>query len=496
MAVAVAALLLPGAARAGTVTLHNHDGSFEGPHGSVMTVRYAEIVYEAAPGERNDVTATATRRSLSVADAGAPVTAGEGCRQDGPNEASCAIASFNEYGSQIEVRAGDGDDSVTLVKPPDDILDEIFAHGGDGADRLDTTQAGGRLYGDAGDDVLVGGDPEDDLDGGAGDDTVSGGRGQDRLLGGAGSDALAGGPGGDRLTGDGYQDPPARDVMDGGSGSDQVEYGNRRQPVDVDLERTDGNGAPGENDTLAGFERLEGGAASDRLAGDGGPNVIEGQGLDQDVGLTRKQHDTVIGRGGDDRVIGSDGPDRLEGGDGDDLLFGAGGADSYSDGAGDDRLDLSFGSEPVGALGCGPGEDVVEGLSRHDVLRPSCEAAELKVVAVSTRLVRLDASTLKVAVALGRDETETCRIGVRLLGPDHPGARELAVLGRGLARPRPGHVSHARVALTPRGTRVLSAGHAVPVRIQIQDFERCGGRHPRPDHSFGAFTLALPSPPG
>jgi V8-like Glu-specific endopeptidase len=67
-------------------------------------------------------------------------------------------------------------------------------------------EAGGRLVGTAGDDVISGGEKSDHIVGGAGNDTICAG---------GGNDVVAGGGGGDRLLGE-----RGKDRIDGGSGRD------------------------------------------------------------------------------------------------------------------------------------------------------------------------------------------------------------------------------------------------------------------------------------
>lgn len=71
--------------------------------------------------------------------------------------------------------------------------DWVMGSNYDGADYIEY------LYGQAGDDVLLGLDDRDFLSGGAGDDLLDGGDSSDRLLGGDGDDELVGGNGGDYL---------------------------------------------------------------------------------------------------------------------------------------------------------------------------------------------------------------------------------------------------------------------------------------------------------
>jgi hypothetical protein len=100
----------------------------------------------AAPGELNQITVAGSSidASLTVTDLGAPLTAGFGCTVADDASAGCSLPA-----SQIEVDAGDLDDSVSVVS-------ELPARmlGGDGADRL------------------LGGGAGDFADGGEGDDSI------------------------------------------------------------------------------------------------------------------------------------------------------------------------------------------------------------------------------------------------------------------------------------------------------------------------------------
>jgi Ca2+-binding RTX toxin-like protein len=59
----------------------------------------------------------------------------------------------------------------------------------------------GKLFGDAGNDVAIGGIDNDWFEGGTGNDRLTGNAGSDRLIGDAGNDRLFGGVGSDKLTG-------------------------------------------------------------------------------------------------------------------------------------------------------------------------------------------------------------------------------------------------------------------------------------------------------
>jgi Ca2+-binding RTX toxin-like protein len=81
-------------------------------------------------------------------------------------------------------------------------FDEIDVRGGAGNDRIKATEIGKKapllsLYGEEGNDKLVGGKRSDELRGGDGADVLKGGKGADRLNGDVGKDVLKGGKGAD-----------------------------------------------------------------------------------------------------------------------------------------------------------------------------------------------------------------------------------------------------------------------------------------------------------
>ena len=85
------------------------------------------------------------------------------------------------------------------------------------------------LLGNADDDFLYGGEGEDKLDGGAGNDYLSGDNGNDTLIGGLGNDSLFGGLGDDQLNGgagnDYFLGGQGNETIYGGAGSDIFAFG-------------------------------------------------------------------------------------------------------------------------------------------------------------------------------------------------------------------------------------------------------------------------------
>lgn len=132
------------------------------------------------------------------------------------------------------LNGGEGNDRLigglgndTLIGGPgDDTLEDydgsnqIF--GGSGNDTLSSspnTTGVNSLYGELGDDQLLGGGYSDILNGGEGNDNLWGGQGDDSLAGELGADTIDGGDGKDTLSGG-----AGNDTLIGGAGSDTATY--------------------------------------------------------------------------------------------------------------------------------------------------------------------------------------------------------------------------------------------------------------------------------
>ncbi len=259
------------------------------------------------------------------------------------------------------LQGGQAGDTITADAGSDELLaggegDDTIAGGG-GADHLDggpgnnlvsyasatgpvnvdlaagTATLGGqtdqlqnfrRVQTGEGNDSVFGTTADEEFSLGGGDDVLNAGPGNDIIDGGAGNDLLRGGHG--------------TDIIAGGPGTDTATYDERTasEPLSITLATAGDDGAPGENDTLAGIENVVGGASNDVIVGDDGPNVlIGGSGVN-----------TLSGLGGDDVIVGGDFRDIISGGPGSDQLFGGGD---------DDSID-AFDNEPD-VVDCGPSTD-------------------------------------------------------------------------------------------------------------------------------------------
>ena len=229
---------------------------------------------------------------------------------------------------------GDGDDRI-FGGPGDDVLfgeagnDRL--EGGEGNDALVGGDGDDSLKGEAGRDALYGGLGHDTMDGGtdndvifgeAGDDVADGGDGDDVLSDGGGKDIARGGAGNDQIV---VSLDAANDMFDGGEGDDTLDFSEASQSVSVDLTRGAADGAEIGNDSVAGFERVIGGAGNDQMQGGAG-------------------EETLAGGVGDDTLCGEAGADVLEGGAGRDHLVASldNANDVYDGGADEDTVDFSL----------------------------------------------------------------------------------------------------------------------------------------------------------
>ena len=175
------------------------------------------------------------------------------------------------------------------------------------------------LFGEAGDDLIVGNNGADYLDGGSGKDQLFGHAGNDVLDGGTEEDTLAGGDGQDILLGGDHNDTlygeQQDDVLIGGSGDD-VLWGDSPNAL---LAAWDGS------------DYLDGGDGDDQLDSGGGNDTLLG-GADMDL---------LLGNAGNDTLDGGAGIDTMEGGAGDDTYLNVTGEDIINDTEGNNTIVLA-----------------------------------------------------------------------------------------------------------------------------------------------------------
>lgn len=320
------------------------------------------VVVAAGAGERNGVELGGTFADVAIADRGAPLAAGPGCRSLADGRVGCTAPEGRPFLS-FRLELGDGDDRVVAAvgRPAASFgSSPIFdVRGGPGSDHVDMTATLGLHR----------------LDGGDGGDVLMGGPYDDELIGGAGADHLAGQDGEDTLQGDGEGEPAADDRLDGGTGRDAARYDERREAVEVSLGEAAAQGSAGERDAFVSIEGASGGAGDDRLEGGATDDRLYGRGGDDEL-LGHSGADSLSGGGGRDRLAGGPGGDyfvvaagdRARGGAGRDDFFAYGG--SRVDGGGQADRVTSRG----GRVTCGRGSDTVF-VARPSFLARDCEEA-------------------------------------------------------------------------------------------------------------------------
>ena len=126
------------------------------------------------------------------------------------------------------------------------------------------------------------------------------------------------------------------DLLDGGEDQDEADYFNAAVGVRVDLTLTAAQDTGMGRDTLVSIEDLFGSPFNDRLTGNDADNTIDGDegddtiagGAGDDFLTGRTGRDQIAAGDGDDVVSGDDGADAIDGGDGDDFIEGGEDADT------------------------------------------------------------------------------------------------------------------------------------------------------------------------
>jgi hypothetical protein len=247
--VAALALVLPGLAKAATVTI-------------TTGFQSAELTYTAAPGEQNRVAINPLEPAgfggwlVRETGPGVTLTPGAGCSSVDAQTVECPTAQTEAVLSvsvtlgdlrdlaslasacgyvvdeldfpcgSVDVAAGAGDDEV-VASDAMEFPTDATVRGGAGIDLLWAGELGSVLKGGPGNDVLAGASGRDLLIGGDGNDYVNARAGNDLVRGGSGKDKIFAGRGADRVEGRAgddtiYARDSRRDVLKGGSGSDRA----------------------------------------------------------------------------------------------------------------------------------------------------------------------------------------------------------------------------------------------------------------------------------
>jgi len=314
-------------AEAGTIQL-----TVEGEHGL-----QGDLVFQAAPGEANDLHIDDQSVRYIVVDSGAPLSALGGCASTGPNSAVCPGVDTATF--FVTAMLGDLDDKVQVQTYGGGSL-----VGGEGADTLSAEPGPGAgayggftIAGGVGNDTLVNQGGEVTLRGDGGDDTLRSPEfaGNTLMVGGLGADRIFPGPG---FTAVSYR------------------YRDAASPVVVEVDGDADDGAAGEGDNVypgVGDQyelAIEGGRGDDKLFASRPRMTILGRG-GKDLLIARghywptrafeggRGNDRLIGGAGLDSLYGGPGNDFLKGGPNGDHLYGQSGHDLLLGGSGHDRVD-------------------------------------------------------------------------------------------------------------------------------------------------------------
>lgn len=233
------------------------------------------------------------------------------------------------------------------------ITGRVFLAGGD--DEFDGSLGRqGEVFGEAGQDILIGGAYNDSLDGGEGNDRLFGNAGDDRLIGGEGFDDLFGGQGDDT------QFSASEGGLSSGGLGDDLLFGDFGEDSQL--------GGAGDDEIigLGGRDTLRGGAGDDVLSGGDQNDLLVGQAGNDEVDGGRG-NDTINLGDGNDSGIGGDGNDDLRGGYGEDRLVGGKGFDTLIGGRGDDTL-IGGLNDDLFVFDRGNGNDVIEDFVVGDMM--------------------------------------------------------------------------------------------------------------------------------
>ncbi len=272
------------------------------------------------------------------------------------------VADLSGVGAtELRLNAGTGNDRVQADAGAKlgGVLLRVFGEAGN--DLLVGTDSAELLSGGDGNDTLIGNDGDDTLSGDAGDDSIDGGAGSDVIDGGDGLSTIDGGDGDDSLTGG-----ILNDVINGGAGNDTLSGLNGNDVLNG-MDGNDSLAGGSDDDNLdggAGDDTLDGGTDNDTINGNDGNDLVNGFHGDDSI-LGGLGDDTISGDDGNDTILGEDGHDLIDGGDGDDVVQGNAGNDTILGGDGNDTLRGGAGRDIL--LG-GDGNDNVDGQGGTDTV--------------------------------------------------------------------------------------------------------------------------------
>jgi Ca2+-binding RTX toxin-like protein len=259
--------------------------------------------------------------------------------------------TLTSYGVNDTIRGGDGNDWIQFehgIAWGDGGNDTIIGNVGDFVPAT-TTIINAR--GNAGDDVIYGGEFSDTLSGDEGVDLLVGNFGEDWLYTGADGGAAYGGSNNDILVGAADSDTlvggtesdiaygyAGRDWLYGGTANDTLIAGDGNDVIygGTGINFMYGDGGDDVFIAEGSADQMEGGTGHNYYYryGAGTSYSLGGAGIDEFIGDAFASNDTVLGLAGNDYLFGGGGNDLLQGGADNDVILGQAGNDTLDGGAG------------------------------------------------------------------------------------------------------------------------------------------------------------------
>jgi hypothetical protein len=247
-----------------------------------------------------------------------------------------------------------------------------------------------------------------------------------------GNDFIAGGHGNDVFQSS-FQD--GADDYHGGPGRDTIDYAGRTRPVRISLDNVANDGESGERDNVrTNVENLYGGSAGDFFESHGAFSRLDG-------------------RGGDDVLLGGAGPDTLIGGPGNDIL---------NSGQGNDHVDSRDGQ--LDTIDCSQDTDsLVRDRTERSIV--DCEIVaigKLRLAARSARMTAGKTARLKLSWRHPKAWKQLRTIELRLTRDDVP-------VGAVTIRPRGKKITGSgAVELAAKRSRIAAKGKTVTARLAVR----------------------------
>lgn len=241
------------------------------------------------------VTLTSNVSTLMVASNGASVISAV---TDQPNEGGASLVGDKLFFHDTPATPFTPTSSADYVK----VAGSLILKTGAGDDEIISTTGVNRIAGEAGNDKITLGMDKNFVEGGSGNDTIISGPSL------------------------GFADGNLS-YIDGGTGTDKVDFSNLQESIIVDLDRRFFRNEDADFGFLLNVESVVGTNYNDIIEASKWGNVIDGGG-GNDIIRAGKGNDAVFGGAGDDEVDGQSGVDILTGGSGRDYFqFSSGVAD-------------------------------------------------------------------------------------------------------------------------------------------------------------------------